>query len=384
MKRIAMHMITLSTRCIALFLVTLLGSSCSKPAGNASTAGKEYVSQQPTHFEVDPFWPKPLPNHWILGEVAGVAIDARDHVWIIQRPKSLTDREINASLQPPASECCAPAPSVIEFDPEGNVVQAWGNPDTTKQWITTEHGIFVDQKNNVWIGGNNEKDHVVLKFSAEGKLLLQIGEWGITKGSDDTTHLGRPADIAVDTAANEVYIADGYGNRRVIVFDANTGEYKRHWGAYGEAPKDGVLPPYDPRAKPSPYFANPVHAVALSVNNKLYVADRTNNRIQVFSKDGKFQSEGFVATHTLGAGSVWDIEFSRDAAQTYLYIADGMNMKIWILDRASMNVVGSVGQGGRGPGQFGWVHNLTMDSKGNLYTTEVRPGMRVQKFRPVP
>lgn len=372
------------TRIIHSLLILAVCLSCSKPGDQPLASSGEYASQQPTQFAVDPFWPKPLPNQWILGEVAGVAIDARDHVWIVQRPMSLTDREINASLRPPASECCAPAPSVIEFDPEGNVVQAWGNPDSTKQWLTTEHGIFVDQRNNVWVGGNNEKDHVVMKFSMSGKLLLQIGDWGITKGSDDKTHLGRPADIAVDTAANEVYIADGYGNRRVIVFDANTGEYKRHWGAYGEAPNDGVLPPYDPQLKPSRYFSNPVHAVGLSSDNQVYIADRTNNRIQVFSKDGKFVNEGFVAANTLGIGAVWDIEFSRDSGQTYLYIADGMNMKIWILDRKTMNVVGSVGQGGRGPGQFGWVHNLAMDSKGNLYTTEVRPGMRVQKFRPVP
>jgi len=376
-------MSSLHKRLPHVLIVLLIASSCSKPGGGLST-GEEYVSQKPVQFEVDPFWPKPLPNHWILGEVAGVAVDARDHVWIVQRPSSLTDREVNAALQPPASECCAPAPSVIEFDPEGNVVQAWGNPDTTKQWISTEHGIFVDHRNNVWIGGNSEKDHVVLKVSANGELLLQIGEWGVSEGSQDKSHLGRPADMAVDTASNEVYVADGYGNRRVIVFDSNTGEYKRHWGAYGEEPNDGELPAYDPQGKPSRYFRNPVHAVGLSADNLVYVADRTNNRIQVFSKDGKFVSEGIVAANTLGIGAVWDIEFSRDTSQTYLYIADGMNMKVWILDRASMKVVGSLGQGGRGPGQFGWVHNLAMDSKGNLYTTEVRPGMRVQKFRPVP
>ncbi len=366
-----------------LLLILLICSACSKPGNQPSSSSEAYASQNPTQFSVDPFWPKPLPNHWILGEVAGVAVDANDHVWIIQRPSSLTEREINASLRPPAAECCVPAPSVIEFDPEGNVLRAWGNPDTTRQWITTEHGIYVDQKNNVWIGGNNEKDHVVLKFSKEGELLLQIGEWGITKGSNDRTHLGRPADIAVDTAANEVYIADGYGNRRVIVFDANTGEYKRHWGAYGEAPNDDVLLPYNPLDKPVRFFRNPVHAVGLSTDGRVYIADRSNNRIQVFSKAGQFLSEGFVAVNTLGTGAIWDIEFSRDAAQTYLYIADGMNMKIWILERETMKVIGSLGQGGRSPGQFGWVHNLAMDSEGNLYTSEVRPGMRVQKFKPV-
>ena len=310
-----------------------------------------------------------------------MAIDANDHVWIVQRPKSLSDREIGASQKPPTSECCIPAPSVIEFDPDGNVLQAWGNKDTTQRWFDSEHGIFVD-KENVWIGGNSTTDQVVLKFSRGGELLLRIGEWGVTKGSNDTKHLGRPADIAVDTFANEVYIADGYGNRRIIVFDAKTGEYKRHWGAYGGPPNDNALSPYNPNDKPASYFRNPVHAVRLSVDDLVYTADRINNRIQVFKKDGAFVRESFIALQTLGVGSVWDIELSPDANQTYMYIADGMNMKVWILNRSTLEVVGSFGHGGRNAGEFGWVHNVAMDSKGNLYTTEVRPGMRIQKFRP--
>lgn len=211
-------------------------SACNRT--NQPQSDQGYVSQTPTEFLVDPFWPKPLPNHWMLGEVSGVAVDAEDNVWIVQRPKSLTDRERTAAQEPPESECCIPAPSVIQFDPEGNVLQAWGGTDTTQQWFDSEHGIFVDQDNNVWVGGNSVKDHVVLKFSNDGKLLLRIGEWGLTNGSDDRKLLGRPADIAVDVSAGEVYIADGYGNRRVVVFDAKAGEYKRHWGAYGTAPND--------------------------------------------------------------------------------------------------------------------------------------------------
>ena len=373
-----------TVRCITAVLVITICSTCSKQynRGNELKTNETYVSQTPTKFHVDPFWPKPLPNHWILGEVSGVAIDAKDHVWIVHRPKSLSDREIGASQKPARSECCIPAPSVIEFDPEGNVVQAWGNKDTTQQWFESEHGIFVDEVSNVWIGGNSANDNVVLKFSRDGKLLLRLGEWGVTKGSNDTRHLGKPADIAVDTFANEVYIADGYGNRRIIVFDAKTGEYKRHWGAYGETPNDNELPPYNPNDKPASYFRNPVHAVRLSVDNLVYAADRINNRIQVFKKDGTYVSETFIASKTLGAGAVWDMEFSPDANQTYMYIADGMNMKVWILKRSTLEVVGSFGHGGRQAGEFVWVHNVAMDSKGNLYATEVRPGMRIQKFRP--
>jgi DNA-binding beta-propeller fold protein YncE len=382
---------TISIKTVKL-ICTLLGmvfcTACSDGVrqnnrGTKMTSDDVYVSQKPTKFEVDPSWPKNLPNHWVLGEVSGLAVDAEDHVWIVHRPNSLTDRETMAALDPPASECCIPAPSVIEFDSDGNVLQSWGGLDTTKQWFAQEHGIYIDGEDNVWIGGNNAKDQVVLKFSNNGQLLLQIGEWGITKGSNDTRHLGGPTDIAVDENANEVYISDGYGNRRVIVFDSKTGEYKRHWGAYGKIPEDIELPAYDPNKEPSRSFLRPVHAVRLSTDNLVYVADRNHSRIQVFQKDGTFVIEAFIARQTLGNGTTWDIEFSRDKNQTYMYVADGMNRKVWILDRLKLEVIGSFGHGGRNAGQFGWVHNVAMDSKGNLYTASVTPGRRVQKFRPL-
>lgn len=366
----------------AYLLITLLSACTNATHSDKENPGDGYISLNPTHFKVDPFWPKPLPNNWILGQVAGVSVDANDHVWIIQRPGSVTKEEGGAAQKPPLGECCVPAPSVIEFDPEGNVPQAWGAQDSTQRWPKTEHGIFVDPGGNVWIASVAQEDHVVLKLSKQGKVLLQIGQWGETKGSNDTEHLGRPADIAVDLPANEVYIADGYGNRRVIVFDATTGKYKRHWGAYGSIPDDSTLPEYDPNAVASKSFGNPVHAVIISSDGLVYVADRTNNRIQVFQKEGTFVKEGFVAKQTLSMGAAWDIELSRDAVQTYLYLADGINKKVWILNRNDLIVVGSLGRGGRQAGQFGWVHNLAMDSKGNLYTTEVETGKRVQKFRP--
>lgn len=331
-------------------------------------------------FEADPFWPKPLPNHWLLGEVAGVAVDKNDHIWILQR-RILTDRESGAARDTVQSECCVPAPAVIEFDPGGNVVQSWG-PDEGGQWFTSEHGLFIDDLDNVWVGGNNVKDDVVIKFSKEGKRLLQIGEWGVSKGSNDTSHLGGPADIAVDVPANEVYIADGYRNRRVIVFDATTGAYKRHWGAYGEKPNDDPLPRYAMGEEPIRSFRNP-HSIRLSNDGLVYVSDRPNNRIQVFTKEGTFIREAFLARNTLNTGAVWDITFSTDNDQSFLYVADGMNMKVWIVTRETLEVTGFFGQGGRNAGQFGWLHNISSDSKGNLYTVEVNPGKRVQKFSPV-
>ncbi len=376
-----------TVRFISAIFVIMICSMCSDgpKQGNPEEQKSKveiYYSQKPTKFEVDPTWPKRLPNNWILGEVAGIATDANDHIRILQRPGTLNNREKGAMQDPQTAECCIAAPSVIEFDQEGNVIQAWGNPDTTRRWITVEHGIFVDQEENVWVGGSFG-DHVVLKFSNSGEMLLQIGKYGHTNGSNDTELLGAPAEMAVDLEVNEVYVADGYLNRRVIVFDATSGSYKRHWGAYGDAPNDEKLPDYNPNDQPLKSFRSPVHSVKLSKDNLVYLADRVNNRIQVFKKDGSFVKEAFVAKKTLGSGAVWDIELSSDPNQTYMYIADGMNMKVRILNRANLEVIGTFGHGGRNAGQFGWVHNVAMDSKGNLYTAEVEPGKRIQKFRPV-
>ena len=326
-------------------------------------------------FVVDPFWPKPLPNHWLLGQVAGIAVDAEDHIWIIQRPASLTVDEAGAAQDPPRSDCCVPAPPVIEFDSEGNVLRAWGGPDPGYDWPENEHGIFVDYKGNVWIAGNGVNDHQVLKFSQDGEFLLQIGQAGMTGGSNDTELLGNPADTEVDPETNEVYVADGYLNKRVIVFDADTGEYKRHWGAFGEPPSD------DPNAPEGSQFGNPVHCVRITDDGLVYVCDRANNRVQVFEKDGTFVKEFEIEPDTLGNGSTWDVDVSSDHRQRFLYNADGENNYVWILKRANDQILTTFGRNGRYAGQFHWVHNLVVDSRGNIYTAEVDTGKRVQKFR---
>jgi DNA-binding beta-propeller fold protein YncE len=321
-------------------------------------------------FTVDPFWPKPLPNRWLLGQVSGIAVDRRDHVWIVQRPKSLTEDERGASLSPPRSLCCVPAPPVIEFDAEGNLVQAWGGPGAGYDWPSSEHGIFVDHHDDVWLAGNGDRDHHVLKFTRTGRFLMQIGKPGASGGDGDVHHLRRPADARVDPATNELYVADGYGNHRVIVFDAATGAYRRHWGANGR-------PPGDPGVKA---FGNPVHCVRITKEGLVYVCDRRNNRIQVFRRDGTFVKEIALAPETRGSGAVWDLDFSVDPGQTYLYAADGENNHVWLLQRDSGRVLSRLGRNGRSAGQFHWVHNLAVDSKGNLYTAEVDTGKRVQKF----
>ena len=344
-------------------------------------------------FQVDASWPKPLPNHWLLGQVAGVAVDAQDHVWIIQRPRTLTADEKGASLNPPRSKCCVPAPPVIEFDRAGNVMNAWGGPGQGYEWPDNEHGIRIDAKGDVWLGGNGAKDGMVLKFSNDGKFLMQIGHSGPSLGSNDKTQLGRPADIAFDEAAREVYIADGYANRRVIVFDSETGAYKRHWGAYGKPPAQEALPmpvpapgepsDYDPGKPISPQFGNPVHCVKLARDGLVYVCDRINDRIQVFKKDGSFVREWVYLKETRGNGAVWDLAIWPDAAQSFLLNADGENNEVRILRRNDGVVVGSFGRSGRQAGQFHWVHNIAIDSRGNVYTTEVDNAKRVQRFKPV-
>jgi DNA-binding beta-propeller fold protein YncE len=339
-------------------------------------------------FEVDPFWPKPLPNHWVTGSTIGVSVDAQDQVWTIHRPNTVEDNFKAADLK--LGECCKVAPPVLVYDQAGNLVKSWGGPGPGYDWPDSNHGITVDHKGNVWIGGNGTKDTQILKFKSDGKFLLQLGKHGVHNGSNDIENFWQPTRVYEDVSANEVYITDGYGNRRVIVFDEDTGKYKRHWGAYGNKPTDDKTPPYDPAAVEDAAaqgrnettlknFSTP-HCVIVSNDGLVYICDRANDRIQVFRKDGTFVKEAFVDSKTLRSGSVWDMEFSRDPQQTYIYAANGVNERINILLRSSLEVLTSFGDGGRGAGQFFGCHNLATDSKGNLYVTETYTGARIQRF----
>jgi hypothetical protein len=338
-------------------------------------------SVQAPRFEVDPLWPKPLPNNWLLGWTIGVWVDEQDYVWIIHRGASgLNKNEIGAEVNPPIAECCRTAPPVLVFDPEGNLVRAWGGPGPGYEWPQSNHGIHIDYRGNVWIGGNGEKDAQILKFTKDGKFLLQVGHFGKNGGSNDPENFGRPAKIWVDPKTNEAYIADGYLNKRVAVIDADTGKMKRYWGAYGNKPDDTDLGAYDPKAPPAQQFRNPVHCIERANDGLVYVCDRQNDRLQVFQADGTFVKEAFFAKNTLGAGSVWDIAFSKDPAQKFLMLADGQNERVRVILRETLEELASFGDGGRQPGQFYGVHSIASDSKGNLYTTETYEGKRVQKF----
>lgn len=356
---------------------------------------------QAPRFEVDPLWPKPLPNHWVVGAVVGVSVDSNDHIWIVHRQGSLEAKEQYATMTPRAAECCAAAPPVLEFNEDGDLIGHWGGPGAGYDWPSSNHGITVDYKGNVWIGGNGRtpaagalaadestmgaagavNDSFLLKFTQQGKFLMQIGKPGQSKGSNDIDNLRLPAKTTIDPKTNELYVADGYGNHRVIVFDADTGKYKRHWGAYGHKPDDVNPGPYNPQSPPAQQFRNPVHCAQLANDGLLYVCDRTNDRIQVFKTDGSFVKEVFVQKETLGDGSAFDIAFSKDPQQKYLYLADGSNMKIHIFQRDTLEELTAFGDGGRQPGEFYAVHSIDTDSKGNLFTTETYRGQRVQKFR---
>ncbi len=261
----------------AFAVVTLLAlSSSSTPHVAAQTR----AGAQAPVFEIDPYWPKPLPNHWVVGSTIGVSVDSQDHVWIIHRPQSVDENFKAADLKPPLGICCKVAPPVLEFDQEGNLVSSWGGPGQGYEWPTSNHGITVDHKGNVWIGGNDNTDTQILKFTRTGKFLLQIGKHNVHNGSNDTENLWRAAKIFEDPDANEIFVADGYGNRRVIVFDADTGKYKRHWGAYGAKPDDAASNQYVQGGQAAKQF-NTVHCADPSKDGFVYVCDRVNDRVQV-------------------------------------------------------------------------------------------------------
>jgi hypothetical protein len=346
----------------------------------------ERASQAPSAaptFQVDPFWPR-LPKQWILGQVSGVAVDAQDHVWVLQRPWSLNNDELKKN---PEAECCSAPPPVMEFDSAGNYLRGWGGkPEAgSHEWPEDEHGIHVDHKGNVWVssaGGprmKEGKENFILKFTREGRFLLQIGRRGMSKGSLDLANVNNAADMWVHPATNEVFVADGYINRRVIVFDADTGAFKRMWGAYGDPPDDSAPKTFAGEG-PGPRQFNTVHGIKVSSDGLVYVNDRLNNRVQVFTIDGTFQREVFIERTTQLLGTSFTAAFSPDPGQRWLYVGDAGNGRVHVFDRRTLQEVGAFGRIGRYAGEFVFLHNLATDSKGNLYVSEVGNGRRVQKF----
>src|SRR6266853_939068 len=332
-------------------------------------------------FEYDPTFPKPLPENWAIGAIGGMAVDRQDHVYVAQRPSSLrgNERFTGAGDTPPKAECCIPAPPILEFDRTGKLIHSWGGPGQGVDWPQIEHGLFVDHKDNEWIAGNGENDAHLLKFTREGKFLRQFGKPGARGGSADTANLGQPANLTVDPVSNEVYVADGYRNRRVIVLDADTLTFKRMWGAYSNKPDDTPLGAYNPDAPPAQQVRLP-HNIAISRDGFVYVADRTNNRIQVFRKDGTYVSEVFVAKRTLLLGAASGFALSTDPQQRLLYMIDGANYHVWIIERQSLKIVARFGQQGLWGGFLNVPHAITVDGRGNIYVGENFDARRFQRF----
>ncbi|HEY4355228.1 MAG TPA: hypothetical protein VGN16_05745 [Acidobacteriaceae bacterium] len=366
------------------------------------------TAQDAPHYKVDAAWPETLPYTWTFGMIDGLAVGPDNHVWVLHDPRSLPNDQIEALHDPAGFDCCIPAPEVVEFDQNGKVVRAWPGRERISTWPLAAHGISVDKKGNVWIAGVGRpwhpdlpgftlstdaegnpikmdammRDRQVLKFTPAGKLLLQIGQPSFApQNNKDTSILGSPTAMAFDDAANEVYIADGLMNKRVVVYDMNTGEFKRGWGAYGiplgeidnSDPAATELPTgriKDASESPSKQFRT-VTGIAVSDDGMVYVTDQMNNRVQAFTKQGKFVKEMFVAPKTGGNGSAWSVAISRDAKQRFLFIADGNSGVIRILDRQTGADLGKLGNKGRNAGQFTIPAFVAFDSQGDLYTGEV-------------
>jgi len=367
------------------------------------------TAQKPPVYKVDPAWPKPLPNKWSMQQIVSIAVDKDDHIWALNRADDARPDELGAATTPPRSECCVLGPEVLEFDTEGNVLKAWGNQTYVPGWPGRLQTLGVDREGNVLMSGTMPGDSII-KFSSDGKLLWDFGHRGPkvpaqqVKQDNQQTAIFPPGigSFEFDEDAHEIYISDGFLNKRILVYDLDTGAFKRGWGGHGiplsEIDNDPT-PPYDVSGPPpdQKQFAPALHCVHVSKDGLVYVCERGSDRIQVFTKQGKFVTSFFVhpSTQSRGehcggiwsmkdppCGTVYNLALSRDPQQKYLLVADGTDNIVWVLDRKTGAVAGSFGGTGHYAGQLHWIDTIAVDSKGNVYTGEVEDGKRIQKFVP--
>jgi hypothetical protein len=368
-------------------------------------AGQEVRAPQ---FKVDPFWPKPLPNRWSMQQVTGIHVDHMDHIWFVNRGAVAEGDEIGGGDNPPRIECCVRGPEIIELDQQGNVVNAWGGPGYHPQWPTAMQTVIADTKGFVWIAGTGPQDSI-MKFTRDGKFVWDFGhrptpeQTKLPENNQETGYLINKGRFQLDEMTNELYIIQ---QKRVLVYDASTGAYKRGWGGHG-MPLSEIsnerIPSYTWTGAPPPdekNFVPDLHFVEISRDRLVYIGERGQNRIQVFTPEGKFVKEFYVSPNTPGqrvaegcgglantkfppCGTTYKLAISKDRAQRHLYVADGTNNKVWILDRQSGATLGSFGGNGRYAGQLHWINAIGVDTAGNIYTGEVEQAKRIQKFAPV-
>jgi hypothetical protein len=385
---------TMKRRCLPSLAVAILLVivAFGLPRRTAAQSAK-----QAPLFQVDPDWLK-LPNNWVMGIVSAVAVDKHDNVWVMHRPRTVPDYEKKTNV----------APSVLEFDAKGKFVQAWGWPTTKELWPIQEHCMYIDDKDNIWIGGTGrpttgpdagKSDDYLQKFSPQGKLLMQIGQQSASKGPQDMVNMHGPADVFYYAKTNEVFVGDE-GNLRVIVYDADSGKFKRMWAGSGEAPPEKLpvrgrgaaapgggagaadAAPAPPAATtgPGPKTFASTHAVQVANDGMVYVADRANSRIQVFTLEGKYVTQVFINRGAKSNATASGITFSRDPEQRFMYVTDYGNNHVYVMDRKSLDVLYRFGNEGTAPGDFRGPHIMAFDSKNNLYVSEVDPGNRLQRF----
>jgi hypothetical protein len=380
----------------------------------AASGGGQAQQQQPAAvadengapvFRVDPFWPKPLPNRWSMQQVTGIDFDHLDHIWFLNRAAAAEGDEIGGGGTPPRIDCCVRGPEVIELDQQGNVVHAWGGPGYHPRWPTALQTVIADTRGFVWVGGTAPQDSI-LKFTRDGQFVWDFDHRpppgaAFHETNQNTDVLGSKGRFQLDEAASEIYIVN---SKRVLVYDMNSGAFKRGWGGHGmplAAISNEPIPPYTwtgTRPPDERNFVPDLHFVEISSDRLVYVGERGQNRIEVFTTDGAFVKEFYVSPETPArgegcgglqntrlppCGTTYKLALSRDPQQKYMYVADGTNNKVWILDRQSGRTLGSFGGNGRYAGQLHWINAIAMDSHGNIYTGEVEQAKRIQKFAPL-